>query len=91
MANATIPTDPFKLTLYVYDKLTDFISNSQMISKSFLDPERALADIYNPAAFAQLADELSQEFETKLTTGEVKKSATIEGLCFVIVKKLAPQ
>jgi len=84
-----VPNDPFKLAIYVYDKLTDFISHSQMINKTFLRPQRTLADIYAPAAFRQLADDLSKEFGVQITTAEVKKAATIEGLSLALVDKLS--
>jgi hypothetical protein len=84
-----IPDDPFKLAIYVYDKLTDFISHGQMINKTFLKPQRALTDIYAPAAFRQLADDVSKEFAVQITAPEVKKAATIEGLSLAIVDKLS--
>ena len=86
---AAVPDDPFKLAIYVYDKLTDFISHSQMINKTFLKPQRALMDIYAPAAFRQLADDVSKEFAVRVTVPEVKKAATIEGLSLAIVDKLS--
>lgn len=84
-----IPDDPFKRAIYVYDKLTDFISHSQMINKSFLTPQRALTDIYNPAGFRQLAGDVSKQFAVQITAAEVKKAATIEGLSLAIVDKLS--
>lgn len=87
--DGNIPHDPFKLAIYVYDKLTEFISHSQMINKSFLKPQRALSDIYSPAAFRQLADDVSKEFAIKIKAAEVKKSETIEGLSLAVVDKLS--
>jgi hypothetical protein len=86
---ADVPDDPFKRGIYVFDKLTDLISHLQMISKTFLKPKRALRDIYDANAFRQLADDVSKEFGIQISSAEVRKAETLEGLSLAIVDKLS--
>jgi hypothetical protein len=87
--DADLPEDPFKRAIYVYDKLTDLISQQQMISKTFLKPKRALTDIYAANAFRQLADDVSKQFGIQISPAEVRKAETLEGLSLAIVDKLS--
>jgi hypothetical protein len=84
-----IPNDPFKLAIYVYDKLTDFISHSQMINKTFLRPQRVVTDIYSKQGFRQLADDLSVEFKVQISATDVRQAETLQDLALTIVDKIS--
>jgi hypothetical protein len=83
-----IPKDPFKRAIYVFYKLTDLISQDQLISKTFLTPKRALTDIYADRGFRQLADDIFKSFAVRLTDAEIRKAETLEGLTLAIIAKL---
>ena len=71
--------------LATYDQVVDFISHTQMISKTFLNPQRALSEIYQPADYQQLTDDLNVEFKTKLKLPQVQKAKTLEDLTMLIL------
>lgn len=72
-----------------YHSVVDLISEAQMISKSFLDPDRNLSEIYNSGNLQELADSIYEKFKVKLTKSDVTKAKTIKGLALLIITKRA--
>ncbi len=88
-ATPTLPKDPFKRGIYIYDTVTDVISHDQMINESFLNPDFDLSKIYTQAGLRQLILRINQVFSIALTAKDLGKVTTIGDLCSAVYDKLA--